>query len=153
MGKEILFPEAVPCYVAGKETLPENCDEWFGKEFKILMYVDSAGCSDCRLKLFEWKQLMNEADSLFRGKVGFLLFFQPKSAREMGHLFVRERFDYPVFMDLNGAINRLNRFPKIMEYQCFLLDKDDKVLMVGNPVLNRAIWELYKSQISERIRN
>ena len=148
IGKEILFPEYVPCYVAGKETLPEICNEWFQKEFKILMYVDSAGCSSCRLKLFEWKQLMEEADSLFQGKVGFLLIFQPKSAREMAYLFAREKFDYPVFMDIAGTMNRLNRFPKTMEYQCFLLDKDNKVLMVGNPVLNMGIWKLYKSQIT-----
>jgi hypothetical protein len=35
----------------GKDTLPALCDEIFLKEFKILLYVDSAGCSDCRLNL------------------------------------------------------------------------------------------------------
>ena len=147
-GKEILFPEGVSCYVAGKDALPEYCNEWFQKEYKILMYVDSAGCSGCRLKLFEWKQLMKEADSLFHGQVGFLLFFQPKSTREMAYLFARDQFDYPVFMDISGAINRLNRFPKLMEFQCFLLNGDNQVLMVGNPVLNLKIWELYKTQIA-----
>jgi hypothetical protein len=111
-------PEGVLCYVAEKDALPGYCNEWFKKEYKILMYVDSAGCSDCRLKLSKWKQLMKEADSLFHGQVGFLLFFQPKSTREMAILFARDRFDYPVFMDIDGAINQLNRFPKAMEYQC-----------------------------------
>ena len=133
IGKEILFPENVSCYVTGKDTLPEICNEWFQKEFKILMYVDSAGCSGCRLKLFEWKQLMDEAYSLFHGKVGFLLYFQPKSEREMASLFAGNRFTYPVFMDLNGSLNRLNRFRPEMQYQCFLLDKDNKVVMMGNP--------------------
>ena len=148
VGKEIRFPGDVPCYVSGKDTLPELCKEGFGKEFKILLYVDSAGCSSCRLKLFEWGQLMEEADSLFQGKVGFLLFFQPKSVKEMTYLFLRNRFDYPVFMDISGTINDLNRFPQAMSYQCFLLDKDNKVLMIGNPVLNHRIWELYKEQLS-----
>ena len=49
-GKGILFPENTPCYVSGKETLTEICNEYFQKEFKVLFYVDSAGCSDCRLK-------------------------------------------------------------------------------------------------------
>ncbi|MCL2737856.1 MAG: DUF1573 domain-containing protein [Bacteroidales bacterium] len=146
-GKEILFIESIPCYVSGKEAPLGFCNDFFNKEFKILMYVDSAGCSDCRLKLFEWKQLMEEADSLFRGKVGFLLFFQPKSVNEMVFLFARNQFDYPVFMDVNGTVNRLNHFPQAMQYQCFLLDRDNKVLMIGNPVLNRKIWDLYKSQI------
>jgi hypothetical protein len=91
---------------------------------------------------------MEEADTLFQGKVGFLLFFQPKSTREMALLFARDRFDYPVFMDINATINRLNGFPKEMEFQCFLLTKDNKALMIGNPVLNMNIWKLYKSQIA-----
>ena len=146
--KEILFPENVSCYVSGKDTLSELCSEWFQKEYKILLYVDSAGCSSCRLKLMEWKQLMEEADSLFHGKVGFLLYFQPKNVKEMGYLFLRDQFDYPVFMDTKGAINSMNKFPQAMQYQCFLLDRDNKVMMVGNPVSNMRIWELYKAQIA-----
>ena len=148
IGKEIRFPENVSCYVSGKDTFPELCNEHFRKEFKILLYVDSAGCSSCRLNLSEWKQLMEEADSLFQGKVGFLLFFQPKKVKDIAYMFAQNRFDYPVFIDLNGVINGLNHFPQAMQYQCFLLDKNNKVLMIGNPVSNRKIWELYKEQIT-----
>ena len=147
-GKEIRFPKNTPCYVLGEDTLSEFYNQNFQKEYKILLYVDSSGCSSCRLKLFLWKQLIEEADSLFQGKVGFLLFFQPKSVKELGYLFLRERFNYPVFIDMKGIINDLNHFPQTAQYQCFLLDKDNKVLMIGNPVMNMKIWELYKSQIS-----
>ena len=34
-----------------------------------------------------------------------------------------------------------------MSYQCFLLDKDNKVVMIGNPTLNPAIWDLYKQTV------
>ena len=148
-GKEIRFPENVPCYISGKDTLPELCSENFRKEFKILLYVDSAGCSGCRLKLFEWKQLIEEADSLFKGQVGFLLFFQPKNVKEMEYLFLRDSFNYPVFMDTKGEINSLNRFPQAVQYQCFLLDENNKVLMIGNPVFNSQIWSLYKKHIEK----
>ena len=66
----------------------------------------------------------------------------------MAQLFASNRFTYPVFMDLNGNINRLNRFRPEMQYQCFLLDKDNKVVMMGNPALNIRIWESYKEQIT-----
>ena len=149
MGKEILFPENVPCYILGKETRSEICDDLFNREFKIVMYVDSAGCGSCRLQLFEWEQLMEEANRLFPGKVGFLIFFQPENETEMESLFEREGyFDHSVFIDIKGSINKLNHFSQEMQHQCFLLDKDNKVLMIGNPVLNPKIWELYKSVIS-----
>ena len=65
----------------------------------------------------------------------------------MTYLLAQSRFDYPVFMDLNGTINRLNRFPQVMQHQCFLLDKNNRVLMIGNPAMNYRIWELYKLEI------
>jgi len=93
IGKEIQFPNCVPCCVAGRDTVLDLCNEKFQKDFKILLYVDSTGCSDYRLKLNQWKQMIIEADSLFPEKVGFLFFFQPKNLKEMEYLFVRDRFD------------------------------------------------------------
>jgi len=148
IGKEILFPENLPCFVLGKETLPEVCRELFQKEYKIFRYIDSTGCSSCELKLTEWKKLIEETDGLFPGKVGFVLYFQPKSMREMYYLFMHEKFNHPVFIDTIGIINHLNEFPKKIEYQCFLLNSDNKVLAIGNPVSKLNIWELYKSLIS-----
>ena len=150
-GREINFPDHVSCYVSGLETLSTYCDDFFDRDFKILLYVDSTGCSSCRLKLFEWKQLMEEADSLFPGKVSFLLFFQPKKVTDIDFLFVRDRFDYPVFMDTGGEINRLNQFPQGELFQSFLLDSDNKVLSIGNPTMNPKIWDLHKSHISGRM--
>jgi hypothetical protein len=119
-------------------------------EYKILLYVDSTGCSNCRLKLASWRHLIEEADSLFKDKLSFLFFFQPKNKKEMTYLFIRDNFNYPAFIDENNKINQLNHFPERMEYQCFFLDKDNKVLMIGNPALNFRIWKLYKQTISER---
>jgi hypothetical protein len=65
----------------------------------------------------------------------------------MEFLFKRDRFDYPVFVDMSNAIDHLNQFPQKPEYQCFLLYRDNKVLMIGNPVLNPKIWDLYKKRI------
>jgi hypothetical protein len=51
-------------------------------------------------------------------------------------------------MDMENTIMKLNNFPKEQDFRCFLLDKDNKVVMVGNPVLNPGIWELYKKIIN-----
>ena len=147
-GKGIVFPENIPCYTSGKETHSNQCYKQLLNEYRIFLYIDSIGCSSCRLQLPEWKQLIKETDSLFSGKVGFLFFFQPKNIKEFRYIFARERFDYPLFIDTNGSINNINHLPKETQYQCFLLDKDNKVVMIGNPVSNPNIWELYKKQIS-----
>jgi hypothetical protein len=86
-------------------------------------------------------------DSLPANKLSFLLFFHPKNKKELQYLFRRDRIDYPVFIDANNALEQMNNFPKLPQYQCFLLDKDNKVLMIGNPVSNPRIWELYKQTV------
>jgi len=151
IGKEIHFPDAATCSVMGKDTFSLYCERLYDANYKILLYVDSAGCSGCRLKLFEWKQLIEESDSLFQGRLGFLFFFQPKSndTEEIEFLLHRYRFDYPVFLDTYGLINSLNGFPQEVDFQCFLLDRQNRVILVGNPVLNPQIWELYQSAIVE----
>jgi hypothetical protein len=151
IGKEIKFPENLQCNILGKDTVSYLCVDLLKKQYKILLYVDSTGCSACRLKLFEWKQLIKESDSVFHGQVGFLFFFQPKDKMEAGFIFQQADFDYPLFIDVDNTIDQLNHFPKQQIYQCFLLDENNKVLTIGNPVLNPKIWNMYKSEININI--
>jgi hypothetical protein len=151
VGKTIRFPTDFQCNALGEDTTSVMCTGLIEAEYKILLYVDSAGCSSCRLKLFQWQQFIEEADSLFGETLSFLFFFQPKNKKEIEYLFRRDKFDYQVFIDTKNEINRLNHFPNKMEYQCFLLDKNNKVLMIGNPTLNPKIWELYKEAITGEV--
>ena len=150
-GKEIKFPEGVPSQSMGKDTIGID---FSNQNFKILLYVDSTGCSSCRLKLPEWKRIIAEADSLFNGEVDFLFYFQPKKQdeKELQFMFKQNGFNHPVFIDTKNEIDNLNNFPSQTGYQCFLLDKDNKVLMIGNPSVNTGIWQLFKGYISERNR-
>lgn len=145
MGKEIRFPQNATCSVLGKDT---SGIDLLTAEYKVLLYIDSVGCTSCKLRLHEWKSLIQEADSLFGNRLSFLFFFHPKDKKELSFLLKRDQFDYPVYMDNENQINQLNGFPRESEYQCFLLNGENKVIMIGNPVFNPNIWELYKKQIS-----
>ena len=148
-GKEIKFPEGLSCTSMGTDTIYVDL---YSDRYKILLYVDSLGCSSCRLKLSEWKRIMAEADSLFGREVDFLFYFQPKkqNERDLQFLFRSNGFNHPVLIDLKNEIDKLNKFPSHTDYQCFLLDRDNKVVMIGNPSVNTGIWQLFKGYISER---
>jgi hypothetical protein len=146
-GKKVEIPEYLQCTISGKDTVPCLCMESLRKEYKVFLYVDSMGCNDCKLSLSQWKWLIAEADSLFHGKLGFVFFFQPKSRKEMYYTFVRHDFRYPVFVDTDDRINQMNDFPKQQFFQCFLLNKNNEIMAIGNPALQPKIWELYKKYI------
>lgn len=61
-----------------------------------------------------------------------------------------ERFVYPICIDTLDVLNKINHFPSDMQYQTFLLDKNNKVMAIGNPMQNPRIKELYWNIISGR---
>ncbi len=148
-GKEIIFPGDIPCNILSRDTVCPDLSSW---RYKVLLYVDSMGCGACKLKqLQEWKTLIQASDSLFNGQLGFFLYFHPKDRKELNYLVKLHRFNYPVFFDEKNSLNNLNHFPEDPSYQCFLLDADNKVLIIGNPAVNTKILDLYKQQITGEI--
>lgn len=47
------------------------------------------------------------------------------------------------YIDMNDSLNKLNHFPSEMAFQTFLLDENDKVLVIGNPIHTPKVKELY----------
>ena len=144
-GKEVVFPRQAVFTVQGRDTVSFR---WQDAPYRIVTYVDSVGCASCKLQLPKWKQLMAETDSLFgKGKLSYVFFFHLKDVRELTYLTRRDGFTYPVCFDREDAFNRLNRFPSEMALQTFLLDKDNRVVAIGNPVHNPQMKELYLNVI------
>ena len=137
--KEIIFPNNLYFTLYGKDTVQYPAH----LQYTILSYVDSAGCFSCKLQLPMWREFIHRLDSTYPGKVSVLLFLHSKSEIELLYALKKNGFDYPVCIDENDKLNRLNHFPSDMAFQNFLLDKDNKVLAMGNPILNPKIKELY----------
>lgn len=144
-GKEIRFP-ADPVFT---RYLTEPVDWQVPQsEYKVLVYVDSIGCTSCKLQLNKWKELIAMTDSISGETVPFLFFFHSKDNKEIQYLMKRDKFDYPVCIDTEDRLNGLNQFPSDMTFQTFLLDRDNKVVVLGNPVHNLAVKDLYLKQIA-----
>jgi len=94
---------------------------------------------------------MKESDSVFIRKPEFVFIFQPKKRdeKELSVILRSNGFRHPVFIDKENETDRINQFTSNPEYQCFLLDKDNKVIMIGNAAANSGIWILYKRIITE----
>lgn len=144
MGKEIILPTDIGCAFLGRDTIcPDN-----NTPYKVLVYTDSTGCTSCKLQLYKWNSFIKEANTEMDGKVSFHFYFQPKDEKELKFLLRRDNFSQVVYIDNKSKLNAANKLPNDMNYQCFLLDKDNKVVLIGNPTLNPKIWDLYKQTIT-----
>jgi len=138
--KSVIIPVRSVFTVQGKDVVDFNYRD---AEYKILVYSDSVGCTSCKLQLPKWKRMIAEVDSLTGGSVPFLFYFHPKDPKELRFYLRRDNFTYPVCFEEDDYINRLNRFPSDMTFQTMLLNKENKVVAIGSPVLNPKIKDLY----------
>ena len=138
--KSVIIPVRSVFTVQGKDVVDFNYRD---AEYKILVYTDSIGCTSCKLQLPKWKRMIAEVDSLTGGSVPFLFYFHAKDPKELRFYLRRDNFTYPVCFEEDDYINRLNRFPSDMTFQTLLLNKENKVVAIGSPVLNPKIKDLY----------
>ena len=146
-GKQILFPENMVFTRFASDTtnfvIPTS-------DYKVLVFVDSIGCTSCKLQLSRWKEFIRYTDSISQKNIPFLFFFQFDDQWEIHSLLIRENFDKPICLDRSDSLNQLNHFPKDIRFQVFLLDKNNKVVVIGNPVHNPNVKELYLEEISRK---
>ena len=144
-GKEIVFPQDMAFTRFVTEPVDYRIPD---AEYKVLVYVDSVGCTSCKLQLPKWQKLIAHVDSATNGNIPFIFVFQSKDDRELRYILKCDNFDRPVCIDRNNRFNSSNRFPQDITFQTFLLDKDNKVKVIGNPVHNLAVRDLYLKQIT-----
>lgn len=149
-GKEIVFPLHSVYTIQGEDTVYHNDEH---AKYKILTYVDTTGCTSCKLQLAKWRNFISKTDSISGGSVDFLFYLFPKNMKELFFLMKRDRFTYPVCIDEKDSLNLLNGFPKDDRFRTFLLDEQNRVVAIGNPIHNLKIKELYLKIIGEENRS
>lgn len=146
-GQRIIFPE-------------QGCRwKFFGRDTAgfvrgdrpaILIYYDSRGCTPCRLKeLHNWKPVIGRIrrDSL---DVDIIPVFNVREDDNDLLIALRSAdFDLPILCDADGGLEKRNRIPRAPVYQTFLLDRRDRVVLVGTPVYNPVLLKAYIDKIDE----
>ena len=139
-GKEFHYPTDIEFIgLDGKSVLGDSISQ----RFKVFSYVDSMGCVSCKLKLLEWRNFISIVDSLYPNAVSFQFVFQPYKVRELQLMLKRDKLSALICIDKSGKFEALNHFPSEMAFQTFLLDSNNKVLAIGNPIHNPKVKELY----------
>lgn len=113
----------------------------------ILSYYNAEGCTPCRLKeLAMWRGPMSEQTQI---RYLYVLNTQNIALKELKWTLEGMRIDHPVYLDTAGLFERSNPgLPTNPVFHTFLLDKENRVVLVGSPIGNPKMWELYKSTIA-----
>jgi hypothetical protein len=147
LGEEIILPSDMEYKITGRDTL---CPELWNKSYKFLTYVDSAGCTSCQLGIPQWQQIMDICQSN-HFDVSFLFVVYSLNYENFEYELLLDNFDCPIIYDRRNRFDELNHFPPF-PYRTFLLDKDNKIILIGSPINNPQMLELYMKTIAQYSR-
>ncbi len=119
------------------------------KQLKIVTYING-DCYACVKELEEWKEWLVR-DSI---NIQFLFIYESTDTAHFNS-YIKKYFniEYPLVYDNESEYlskNNINKYDKM--FQTFLLDKNDSVILVGNPFLNKKLAELYRKEIEKRAK-
>jgi hypothetical protein len=123
---------------------------------RFIVYVDSLECSSCRVgRMDEYNEIIDYQDSVGVQYMPIFIFSPPERIVEDLLYQIRiSYFDYPILLDENGLFPAANpHIPADSRFHTFLIDKNGRVVLVGDPVNNPQLWELYKTTITTLIEN
>ena len=72
-----------------------------------------------------------------------MFFLQTRRTEDLDYKMKWDAFNLPIVFDVQNLFCQLNHFPEDEKFRTLLLDKDNKVLAIGNPIHNPKVKELY----------
>ena len=149
--KRIVLPDSIVFTKMATDTV----DYSINTKCKIFLYIDSTGCTICKMKILEWTAFLTDLADIAGDKVSHLFVINPPdnktTIREIKSSLTAGYFDFPIYLDYADSINKLNHFPTDERFRCFLLDENDHVVLIGNPLHNQRFRELYLKTICEKL--
>lgn len=125
---------------------------------RLVTYVDSSVCSPCTLDhMYVWNDFIDESRQ-YNGKQEYIFVIAPKPGPyhlEDVHLSIEScGLKCPVYVDTAYVFKNDNpHLPTDNRFHTMLLDRNDSVLMVGSPLTNPQVEELFMRIVKSVITN
>ena len=78
-----------------------------------------------------------------------MFFLQPKERIEMEYLLKGYDFNLPICIDMNNQLSKLNHLHVDSIPQVFLLNRENQVILTGNPISNQEIHNSFLKVIRD----
>lgn len=133
----------------------QNNRPWEQAELKLVVYTDSVACSQCTFKqLYLWKDFV-ELENKYNDK--FYIFFIIQSGsnttKDLTSNFHYTGLNHPIYIDSTNVFIKSNpHIPSEEIYHVFLLNENDSIILVGNPVFNAKIEDMLIKQVGESLK-
>ena len=152
LGKKLMIPDSLQVYSPFKNYIADSTAV-LNSDYKIYSKLN-ASCGSCISHINLWNDLASE----FRKyKVPIILICDSDDQFELIHYFCEsgkiKDFGYPFFLDKKNEFAKINKFMMTdKNFETVLTDKNNTILLMGNPMASKGIKELYLKEIQKRIK-
>ncbi|WP_170288574.1 thioredoxin domain-containing protein [Flavobacterium resistens] len=150
IGKKIFLPKKIIIYKPFGSYLKDSINI-SKSELKVYAYIN-ASCSTCLNNIKLWDKFALEIKDY---GVPVILILQSYDEFELFKYLCEKReikkFPYPFFFDQENSFVKNNKF--MIENETFrsvLTDKENNIIMVGNPFISEGMKKLYIKEIKRR---
>ena len=119
---------------------------------KFVVLYDSTECSSCRVNRLEQYNDISDLTDRYGVRVSPIIIFSPATAQmsELKRELRLQKLSFPIYIDSNHTFERINPcIPVDRRLHAFLLNRDNEVVLIGDPINNPALWDLYAKTINE----
>ena len=117
---------------------------------KLIVFVDSTECSKCRIDNFiRYESLFELSRTTGSFEVLLLLSVRNSEYQNVVDHLVLSSQSYPVYIDTENNFRRGNPIiPDNSSMHSFSLDSDNRVILVGDPIYNESIMDLFQKMFN-----
>ncbi len=127
---------------------------WNKAKLKLVHYVDSATCSTCYLSKIAANELLFRMEKLSNNEFCNIFIINPDNVakKRLKAGFHDKTIPQTIFVDSANVFTEVNpNIPLESMYHTFLLDENNKVILVGNPIANEKIGDMFQSVVEKKL--
>lgn len=151
LGKKLIVPDSLQTYTPFSNYIADSTVV-LNSEYRIYSKLN-ASCGSCISSIKEWEHLIPEFS---KHKVPVILICDSDDRFELIQYLCEsgqvKNFSYPFFLDKKKEFSKLNKFmAESKNFETVLTDKNNTILLMGNPMRSNEIKDLYLKEIKKRI--
>lgn len=124
-----------------------NGEQLKGQDFYLLTYLDSTVCNSCRIQA--WKEYVSETAVLANCRLGCIMVLSPECVLSNSTEFSHDLSQINYIVDDENLLLEKNDIPNDDRLRVFLLNREHRIVCIGNPIINTNVRELFLSYISD----
>ena len=144
----ITLPDNLLAKHYNEQILPDK--SLLDRPFKLVIYVNKEGCQDCKLHGLLPATYMFMLENEHLENLGVIIILNTSDIESTDNTLAKFRFRRTVFYDLDGSFEFFNpHLPANELFHAFLLNEENRVVLVGNPVNNTKLTKLYLAELNK----